>query len=139
MIRLQKGILKLRLVAKGGYPELGVSAISTLLRVLGDLETASWPSSPELGGTTLNIGLVEGGQAVNALAEHASAVVMFRVTLNPAVILSQVEAVVRDRVDIEVCSLNALVTLGRVYRRIYSDRGTSPTHIVHGNSLLCRT
>ncbi|CAM9651476.1 unnamed protein product [Chrysoparadoxa australica] len=83
MMRLQKGMLKCRIVCKGvachsGYPELGQSAVHTLISLLHKVQQISWPKSDELGETTLNIGLMSGGHAMNALAEHAEASLMFR-------------------------------------------------------------
>jgi putative cell wall-binding protein len=88
MIRSQKGILKLKLLSQGvschsGYPELGKSAIDPLIDALHDLKHAHWPQSEELGTTTLNIGLLRGGHAANALAAEAEATLMFRVISPP--------------------------------------------------------
>lgn len=101
MMRLQKGMLKVRLSCKGiachsGYPHLGVSAIDPLVEVLHAIKHRAWPSSPELGETTVNIGLMEGGQAANALAEASEAVVMFRLIGDPADVLSVVEGIAAE-------------------------------------------
>lgn len=101
MMRLQKGMLKVRLSCKGvachsGYPQLGVSAIDPLVEVLHAINHRTWPSSPELGETTVNIGLMEGGQAANALAEASEAVVMFRLIGDPADVLSVVEGIAAE-------------------------------------------
>jgi metal-dependent amidase/aminoacylase/carboxypeptidase family protein len=45
-----------------------------------------------LGATTLNVGILNGGQAANALAEHAEATLMFRLTDDPQVVLDMVSA-----------------------------------------------
>jgi acetylornithine deacetylase/succinyl-diaminopimelate desuccinylase-like protein len=50
MMRLQKGMLKFKLISKGvachsGYPECGKSAVHPLVTVLNTLQTAQWPSS----------------------------------------------------------------------------------------------
>lgn len=116
MIKLQKGILKIRLTRKGvaahsGYPHLGDSAIDPLIDVLYDLKHEPWPQSDELGATTLNVGIISGGQAVNALAEHASAMLMFRLTTEPEQILSRVHEIVQGRVDVELYTSNAPVHL----------------------------
>ncbi|CAM9972842.1 unnamed protein product, partial [Heterosigma akashiwo] len=81
-VRLQKGLLKLRLTTAGkachsGYPEEGHSAIDDLVELLHELKHEAWPSDPALGATTPNIGLLRGGQAANALAERAEATLMF--------------------------------------------------------------
>lgn len=57
------------------YPEKGSSAIHKLLDVLTEIRTETWPKNKALGETTLNVGLIEGGQALNALADHASGLV----------------------------------------------------------------
>jgi acetylornithine deacetylase len=87
LITLQKGILKLNIVAQGiaahsGYPETGKSAIEPLLDILQDLRKEAWPSN-EIGKTTMNIGTIKGGAAANVVPEHAEANVMFRVISSP--------------------------------------------------------
>lgn len=74
-----------------GYPHLGDSAIDPLIDVLHDLKHEEWPNSDELGATTLNIGIITGGQAANAIPEYASAMLMFRLTTNPEEIMDRVK------------------------------------------------
>jgi Peptidase dimerisation domain len=58
----------------------------------------------ELGSTTLNIGIVHGGHAANALAEDAYAVLMFRLTTAPDDILATIHSVLQGTdITIEVC------------------------------------
>jgi acetylornithine deacetylase len=97
-----------------GYPHLGESAIDPLVDVLHDLKNEEWPSTEELGATTLNIGIINGGQAANALAENASAMLMFRLTEEPEKILKRVREIVGKRVDVEVYTSNAPVRLSVV-------------------------
>lgn len=94
-------MLKVRLSCRGvachsGYPHLGVSAIDPLIEVLHSLKHRAWPSSEELGETTLNIGMVEGGQAANALAEASEAVAMFRLIGAPEKVLDIVQAIAAE-------------------------------------------
>ena len=119
MIRSQKGILKLRLLSHGvschsGYPALGKSAIDPLLDTLHELKGAAWPQSEELGDTTLNIGLLKGGHAANALAAEAEATLMFRVISPPDQILKAVQEKVGGRVGVEVITANTPLRLGTV-------------------------
>ncbi|CAD5209816.1 unnamed protein product [Bursaphelenchus xylophilus] len=112
----QKGALKIRLISKGrpahsGYPEKGRSAIHNLLDVLQDLRSHEWPRNDDLGETTLNVGLIQGGQALNALAGHAEASLMFRVVDSAAGLLQEVETIVKGRVEIDVLGLNEPVHL----------------------------
>ena len=79
-----------------GYPHLGQSAIDPLIEVLHALKYHAWPSSEELGETTLNIGLEDGGQPAYALAESSEAVAMFRLIGAPEEVLRVVEAVATE-------------------------------------------
>lgn len=113
LMKVQKGMLKAKLTCQGkachsGYPELGRSAIDPMVSVLKQFQDESWPSSEELGSTTLNVGLLEGGQAANALAEHSSATIMFRLTTDPSVIISRVQEILEGTgVALEVLTMNS--------------------------------
>lgn len=119
MIRSQKGILKCKLTSKGvschsGYPHLGKSAIDPLIDVVHELMHGHWPKSEELGDTTLNVGLLSGGHAANALASHAEATLMFRVISPPEDIMQEVKKVAGQRVGVDLITANAPVKLGVV-------------------------
>ena len=68
VMRFQKGALKVKVHTTGvachsGYPEAGVSAISKLLTILHEVEhVAQWPEDGSIGKTTVNVGMVSGGQ-----------------------------------------------------------------------------
>lgn len=101
VVRAQKGILKLRFVAEGraghsAFPGQGESAIHRLLDLLEAIRREPWPDDPDLGQTTLNVGLIEGGAAANVFAPAASAVVLFRLCAPVAAILARVEALLAD-------------------------------------------
>jgi acetylornithine deacetylase len=78
-----KGALRFEITAHGklahsAYPELGHSAIHSLLDVLRAIRMISLPKDPLLGPCTLNIGTIAGGRAPNVVADHAQAEIMFR-------------------------------------------------------------
>ncbi len=78
-----KGALRYEITARGklahsAYPELGHSAIETLLDVLHDVRAMSLPENELFGPTTLNIGTIAGGRAPNVIADYAHAEIMFR-------------------------------------------------------------
>ncbi len=78
-----KGTLRAAVRAKGkmahsAYPELGDSAIHKLVPVLDRMLQIDLPVDSEVGPSTLNIGLLEGGRAPNVIADHAEAQVMVR-------------------------------------------------------------
>ena len=78
-----KGALRYEITARGraahsAYPELGQSAIETLLDVLQAIRAIKLPEDELLGRSTLNIGTIKGGRAPNVIADHAQAEIMFR-------------------------------------------------------------
>jgi acetylornithine deacetylase len=78
-----RGALRLRLRAAGraahsSFPELGESAIDTLIDALVELRSIQLPADPVLGRTHYTIGLIGGGIAPNVVSPSAEAEVMFR-------------------------------------------------------------
>jgi acetylornithine deacetylase len=97
-----KGALRYEITAQGklahsAYPELGHSAIHTLLDVLRDVRQISLPEDTLLGRSTLNIGTIAGGRAPNVVADHAEAEIMFRTVGNPSAIREAVSAAAGSR------------------------------------------
>jgi len=78
-----KGALRVEVVARGrmahsAYPELGESAIDKLLDALQALRAMSLPHNPEIGSSTVNIGIIEGGRATNVVPDFAKAQLLYR-------------------------------------------------------------
>ena len=78
-----KGALRAEIIAKGrmahsAYPELGESAIDKLLDALERLRKLPLPSDPEIGPSTMNIGIIEGGRAPNVIPDWARAHLLYR-------------------------------------------------------------
>ena len=101
VVQAQKGLLKLRFVARGeaghsAFPEQGVSAVHHLLDLLQAIRSEPWPDDPQLGETTLNVGLIEGGVAANVFAPAASAVVLFRLCAPVVATLARVDAILAE-------------------------------------------
>lgn len=65
-------------MAHSAYPELGESAINKLVRALDRLIDLPLPVTVDVGPSTLNIGLIEGGRAPNVIADHAEAQILVR-------------------------------------------------------------
>jgi acetylornithine deacetylase len=83
-----KGALRVELRARGrmahsAYPELGESAIDKLVEALHDVLALPLPVEPEIGPSTLNIGLISGGYAPNVIADKAEAHLLIR-TVGPS-------------------------------------------------------
>ena len=100
-----KGALRVELRAKGvmahsAYPELGDSAIHKLVEALHDVLAMPLPVEPEIGPSTLNIGLVSGGYAPNVISDKAEAHLLIR-TVGPAdEIRRSIMSIVGDRADV---------------------------------------
>src|SRR3954447_17115340 len=65
-------------MAHSAYPELGDSAIHKLVRVMARLLEMDLPVTEDVGPSTLNIGLMQGGRAPNVIADAAQAQVLVR-------------------------------------------------------------
>jgi acetylornithine deacetylase len=83
----QKGSLRVDLQAVGraahsAYPQEGVSAIAALLDTIDRIRRMPLPTDPQLGDSTLNLGLIGGGVAPNVIPPAASAQILIR-TVEP--------------------------------------------------------
>src|SRR5438132_2772387 len=92
-----KGALRFEITALGklahsAYPELGHSAIHTLLDVINDIRQIPLPEDALLGRHTLNIGTFGGGLAPNVVADYAQAEIMIRTVGDPAQLREAVSA-----------------------------------------------
>lgn len=92
-----KGLLHLKLTAKGkkahaSRPWEGTNAIHLLLQELNNIRQLFPDLKQEEWTDTLSIGVIEGGQAVNQVADQASACLDIRLTekTNPEEILSRI-------------------------------------------------
>jgi acetylornithine deacetylase len=99
-----KGALRYEITARGrsahsAYPELGHSAIETLLDVLQAIRDIKLPQDELLGRSTLNIGTIKGGRAPNVIADHAQAEIMFRLVGSAAPIREALAQVLAGRAE----------------------------------------
>jgi acetylornithine deacetylase/succinyl-diaminopimelate desuccinylase-like protein len=102
-----KGVLKAVIRARGkmahsAYPELGESAIHKLVPVLERVLHMALPSDPEVGPSTLNIGLIEGGYAPNVIADEASATILIRLVGPSGKIRASLQDVMEGDAELEV-------------------------------------
>jgi len=99
-----KGALRYEITAHGklahsAYPELGHSAIHTLLDVLHDIRQIPLPEDALLGRSTLNVGTIDGGRAPNVVADLAEAEIMFRTVGDPTRTREAVSAATAGRAE----------------------------------------
>lgn len=100
-----KGALRVELRATGkmahsAYPELGESAIDKLVDVLHDLKAAELPIDPEIGPSTLNIGLLSGGRAPNVISDTAEAHLLIRLVGPSEDLKPTLERIIAGRVQV---------------------------------------
>ncbi|MEP6944680.1 MAG: M20/M25/M40 family metallo-hydrolase [Acidobacteriota bacterium] len=111
-----KGTFRVSIRTKGkaahsAYPEQGESAIERLLDILDDIRHTRFPNDDFFGETTVNIGTIEGGVALNVIPPAAEAGLAIRLTTPYAQIKKALETVVRDRAEIEVLSYSEPVRM----------------------------
>jgi acetylornithine deacetylase len=100
-----KGALRVELRARGrmahsAYPELGESAIDKLIEALHDVLALSLPIEPEIGPTTLNVGLISGGYAPNVIADKAEAHILVRTVSASEEVKEAITRAVAGRADV---------------------------------------
>ena len=101
-----KGSLRVTLRTEGreahsAYPHLGKSAIEPLIELLPTLKSVQFPRDPQLGDTTVNIGVIRGGSAGNVIPARAEAELMVRLVGDVAPVRQTIERWVGDRAQIE--------------------------------------
>jgi acetylornithine deacetylase len=84
------------------YPELGDSAITSLVALLAELERLPLPSDPVLGPTTINIGAISGGVADNVIAPAAEARLMARLVTPADEVLDILQRWIAGRATLEM-------------------------------------
>ncbi len=111
-----KGTFRLRIhttgkAAHSAYPEEGESAIEKLLDILDDIRNTRFPTDDFFGETTVNIGTIEGGVALNVIPPTAEAGLAIRLTTPREPIEKALRSVVGDRAEIEVLSCSEPVKM----------------------------
>ena len=83
------------------YPELGDSAIHKLIEVLSRVLKLDLPVTEDVGPTTVNVGLVNGGRAPNVIADKAEAQVLTRLVGDSAPIRQAILEAAQGLVDVD--------------------------------------
>jgi len=112
-----KGVLRYEIIARGklahsAYPELGHSAIHSLLDALADIRAIPLRCDAVLGQSTLNVGTIQGGRAPNVVADDARAEIMFRLVTDPAELrLAVAKAAQKHKVEAREVLFNSAIRL----------------------------
>ncbi len=102
----QKGLLGIKIICKGkaahgSTPEIGECANTKLIFALQKILALKLPEDERLGKTTLNIGLINGGNAINVIPNYAEATLEFRTTVSNEKVITLL-ACVKNIADIEI-------------------------------------
>ena len=97
--------------AHSAYPEEGDSAIEKILDILEDIRRTKFPNDEFFGETTVNIGTIEGGAALNVIPPAAEAGLAIRLTTKKQPIEDAIRSIVRDRGEIEILSFSEPVRM----------------------------
>jgi acetylornithine deacetylase len=114
-----KGTFRLKIIAEGkaahsAYPEMGESAIEKLLDILQDIRHANFPNDDFFGETTINIGIIEGGIALNVIPPQAEASIAIRLTTPRDSIEKLLNEIVGNRGKIEILSCSEPIKMLQV-------------------------
>ncbi|KAH8900939.1 Zn-dependent exopeptidase [Thozetella sp. PMI_491] len=104
--------------AHSGYPWLGKSATELLMRALVKLLDKDLGSSERFGNTTVNVGVLDGGVAMNVVAKTASASISVRIgvgnqTTGLGIVADQLDQILKE-VDDEAFAVDTVGGYGPV-------------------------
>lgn len=108
--RASKGALTCHLSFKGvaahsAYPHLGESAINRMVAAIAEINLTEWGTHDVLGKTTVNVGVVRGGERPNIIPAHAECELIFRLVTTPED--------VQHRLDTLVANHDGRITMSR--------------------------
>jgi acetylornithine deacetylase len=111
-----KGSLRFMIKTRGkaahsAYPEMGDSAIETLLDILNDVREIEFPNDEFFGETTVNIGTIGGGNGLNIVPNRAEAGLLIRLTTKKEPVWEILERAVEGRGELELLSVSEPVRL----------------------------
>ena len=95
------------------YPELGDSAIHRMVAAIAEINAAEWGHDDVLGKTTVNVGVVRGGEKPNIIAANAECELIFRLVTTPEQVQERLELLLAEHGG-----------------RIIVSRGNPPQHMI---------
>lgn len=81
--------------AHSAYPGRGDSAITKMVAAIAEINAADWGSDPLLGATTVNVGVVRGGEKPNVIPASAECEMIFRTAGEPEVVRLRLETLLQ--------------------------------------------
>lgn len=109
LVRAMKGVVAFELQVAGiaghsAYPHTGYSAVHHLIQDLNKLLQLPWPQDADIGETTCNIGVIQGGKAPNVIADEASAKCCIRATVKAEEIISRIRSTIHPKTTLNLLS-----------------------------------
>ncbi|HEX6087598.1 MAG TPA: M20/M25/M40 family metallo-hydrolase [Thermoanaerobaculia bacterium] len=80
--------------AHSAYPHLGESAINKMVAAITEINATDWGSHEILGKTTVNVGVVRGGQRPNIIPADAECELIFRLVTTPEEVQARLQTLV---------------------------------------------
>jgi acetylornithine deacetylase len=79
--------------AHSAYPHLGDSAINKMVNAIAEINATDWGRDDNLGETTVNVGVIRGGEKPNIIAARAECEMIFRLVTTPEDIRARLEPI----------------------------------------------
>ena len=79
--------------AHSAYPHLGDSAINKMVKAISEINATDWGRDENLGETTVNVGVVRGGEKPNIIPAKAECEMIFRLVSTPEDIRARLEPI----------------------------------------------
>ncbi len=76
------------------YPERGDNAINKMVAAIAEINATRWGSDADLGETTVNVGVVRGGEKPNVIPAEAECQMIFRTVTHPDEVQSRLQSIV---------------------------------------------
>jgi acetylornithine deacetylase len=76
------------------YPERGDSAINKMVAAIAEINATRWGSLDDLGETTVNVGVVRGGEKPNVIPAEAECQMIFRTVTGPEEVLTKLQMLI---------------------------------------------
>ncbi|HXH41128.1 MAG TPA: M20/M25/M40 family metallo-hydrolase [Thermoanaerobaculia bacterium] len=75
------------------YPERGDSAINKMVAAIAEINATRWGTHEELGETTVNVGVVRGGEKPNVIPAEAECQMIFRTVTDPEDVQARLQTI----------------------------------------------
>jgi acetylornithine deacetylase len=76
------------------YPERGDNAINKVVAAIAEINATPWGSDRDLGDTTVNVGVVSGGEKPNVIPAEAECQMIFRTVTHPDEVQTKLQSII---------------------------------------------